>query len=59
MSSHPHPHHEHVHPKKKLHRNWLFTFAGILMIIAMLVYVLTLDESAIPTDQPVTAPANP
>ncbi|MEX1119295.1 MAG: hypothetical protein WEB60_10940 [Terrimicrobiaceae bacterium] len=54
MSRHQHhhhnPHNEHNKPKKKLHQSRVFLVAVILMLIAMGVYVLTMDESVVPAD---------
>ncbi len=65
MSRHQHhkhnPHHESSRPKKKLHQNWIFIVGVILMLIAMVVYVLTMDESIVPADSgepPITSPAD-
>ena len=45
-----HPHHpqQNSSPKNAFHRGWLFVVAIILMLIAMGVYMLTLDESVVP-----------
>ena len=51
---HPHNHpHDHQHPPKgpwwkQVHRDWRFWTGVILMIMAMVVYVLSLDESMRP-----------
>lgn len=59
---HPHnPHHEPGQPKKKIHQSWIFIVAVILMLIAMAVYVLTMNESVVPVDlgePPITSPAD-
>lgn len=67
MSRHQHHHHnEHRHHEAKpkpFHRSKWFIIAVVLMLIGMIVYVLTMDESvvAVPAiEQPATtAPANP
>lgn len=54
MSRHQHHHRPHKSSpevgssKKKLYRHWLFVLGVILMILAMLVYVLTMDDSIVP-----------
>lgn len=55
MSHHHHHHHQNKHCQcspetvsKPTYRNKWFIFAAILMLIGMIVYVLTLDESVIP-----------
>jgi hypothetical protein len=52
-------HHEHSHElkqgsggKRPLHKDWRLWLGVILMLVAMLVYVLTLDESIIPGGGP-------
>ena len=43
----PH-HHQHPatgHPRKKLHKDWRVWLVVILMLAAIVIYVLTLDES--------------
>ncbi|HRJ72179.1 MAG TPA: hypothetical protein PLS03_08130 [Terrimicrobiaceae bacterium] len=50
MSRHQHHHHNQHHPhqearRKPLYKHKLFVLAVILMLIGMLVYVLTMDES--------------
>ena len=43
----PH-HHRHPatgHPRKKLHKDWRVWVAIILMLAAIVIYVLTLDDS--------------
>lgn len=59
MSSHaPHP-----APKKKPHQDWRIIVAAVVMMIAMIMYVLTMDESVVLDPMkpaaPVTAPATP
>jgi hypothetical protein len=66
-----HTHHEsggHSHPPagRKLHQDWRFIVAVVLMLIAMVVYVLTLDEAVVPVVVPAGdaaatsgAPGNP
>jgi hypothetical protein len=51
-------HHHHTDPpKKKLHQDWRFIVAVVLMLIAMIVYVLTLDDAVVPGKTPAPAPA--
>jgi hypothetical protein len=52
-------HHHAEAPKKKLHQDWRFIVAVVLMLIAMIAYVMTMDEAMVPTPQPAPAPANP
>lgn len=52
-------HHSTELPKKKLHQDWRFIVAVVLMLIAMFVYVATLDEAVVPVPAPTAAPANP
>lgn len=62
MSRHQHhPHHPHnenssVHPRKSFHRDWRFIVAVILMLIAIIVYVMTLDDSVVPVPTPENPP---
>ena len=63
--NHDHPHHEHSRePKgpwwKHVHRDWRVWVGVVLMIVAMAVYVMSLDESLRPggTVQP-KVPAAP
>jgi len=47
MSSHthqPHPHHD--KPPKKIHQSPWVVVGAVLMLIAMICYVLTLDDTA-------------
>ena len=55
--SHEHKHHgdhdhQHAHAKgpalRGLHRDWRFWVAVALMLVAMLIYVLSMDESLRP-----------
>jgi hypothetical protein len=55
--SHQHEHshgknhqHEHGAPKKKIHHDWRF-WAVILMLAAMVIYVVTVDEAVEPGGQ--------
>lgn len=65
MSSHHHRHHNHSGQKPArpgLHRNWRLWVAVGLMLAAMGIYVLTLDDAVQPgasgpNDVTVTAPA--
>ena len=41
-------HHATDFPKKKLHHDWRFIVAVVLMLIAIVAYVLTLDDRMIP-----------
>lgn len=45
-------HHTTDFPKKKLHQDWRFIVAVILMLIAMVVYVATLNEAVVPGRAP-------
>ena len=63
MSRHQHhpSHHSHSTPsKKKFYNDWRLIVAVILMLIAMITYVLTMDESlepALPGEPPTVQPA--
>ncbi len=39
---------DHPKAKKGLHRDWRFIAAVVLMLIAMCIYVMTLDGSVVP-----------
>jgi hypothetical protein len=53
-------HHHHTEtPKKKLHQDWRFIVAVVLMLISMIVYVMTLDEAVVPAEQPANTPVAP
>lgn len=56
-------HHGTDFPKKKLHQDWRFIVAVVLMLIAIVAYVLTLDDRMVPgpapANPPATTPANP
>jgi hypothetical protein len=45
-------HHTTDLPKKGLHQDWRFIVAVVLMLIAMIVYVLTLDDAVVPGRTP-------
>ena len=50
---HDHKHREHAHNQqgpwwKHVHRSWLFWTGLVLMVVAMVVYVLTQNESVGP-----------
>jgi hypothetical protein len=57
---HQHPEHQHAHHKPgwKPHRDWR-VWAVALMLLAMVVYVLTLDESIWPGGNGPAVPAAP
>ncbi|MEI8108028.1 MAG: hypothetical protein WCI46_09435 [Verrucomicrobiota bacterium] len=70
MSSHSHhPHSHHDKPPKKIHQSPWVVVGAILMLIAMVCYVLTLDDSVLvflkfkspkqSTTQPATPVTNP
>ncbi|MEO8350102.1 MAG: hypothetical protein ABI680_00135 [Chthoniobacteraceae bacterium] len=48
MSHHHHP----QPPPWKPHRDWRVVCAAVLMLIAMVIYVMTLDESVVPSLKP-------
>ena len=52
-NEHSHHHHqpEHSSPNKPLHRDWRFWTAVILMLAAMGMYVVTMDEALGPGNQ--------
>ncbi|QDS91550.1 hypothetical protein FF011L_02800 [Roseimaritima multifibrata] len=54
QNSHRHGHHNADHStaskKKMIHHDWRFWTAITLMILAMVAYVLSLDEAMAPTD---------
>lgn len=56
-TSHPAP------KKKKPHQDWRIIVAAVVMMIAMIMYVLTMDESEVIDPMqpaaPAGAPANP
>ena len=43
-------HHDHPAPKKKIHHDWRF-WAVILMLVAMVIYLVTIDEAVEPGGQ--------
>jgi len=55
--------HETKYTRKKLHQDWRFIVAVVLMLIAIVAYVMTLDDRMVPGPAPAspaaTAPANP
>jgi len=55
--------HETKYTKKKLHQDWRFIVAVVLMLIAIAAYVMSLDEAMVPGQAPTapaaTAPVNP
>jgi hypothetical protein len=63
MSHREHHHHTTGLPKKKLHQDWRVIVAVILMLVSMVIYVVTLDESVVPGpvpgDQPPVPAATP
>ncbi len=61
---HQHEHHGHQHHKRKgIHKDWRAWFVVVLMLAAMVIYVLTQDESIRPGSaapgQPMPAAAGP
>lgn len=55
MSRHQHHHHNKHHPKeapraRKLHQSPWLIIGVVLMLLAMVVYVFTMDESVEPAD---------
>jgi len=41
-----HGHHNHqTHPKRPIHHKWWFWVAVVLMLVAMVGYVVTMDEA--------------
>lgn len=53
---HEHPHGRHG---RKLHKDWRLWVAVVLMLLCMLIYILTLDESVGPNTQPLGNPPPP
>jgi hypothetical protein len=53
-----HHHHTEKPSKKKIHQDWRVIVAVVLMLIAIVTYVMTLDEAVIPGEAPGT-PAVP
>ena len=55
--------HETKYTKRKLHQDWRFIVAVVVMLIAIVVYVMTLDDTMAPGPAPAsptaTTPANP
>jgi hypothetical protein len=49
-------HHTTDLPKKKIHQDWRFIVAVVLMLIAIFVYVATMDDAIVP-GQPAGSPA--
>lgn len=49
-------HHTKGLPKKKLHQDWRFIGAVVLMLISMVIYVVTLDEGVVPGESPTDLP---
>ena len=47
--------HETKYTKKKLHQDWRFIVAVVLMLIAIVTYVMTMDDTMAPGQ----APASP
>lgn len=45
-------HHTTDLPKKKLHQDWRVIVAVILMLIAMITYVMTMDDAIVPGQAP-------
>lgn len=52
-------HHSTELPQKKFHQDWRFIVAVVLMLLAMIGYVMTLDEAVVPGPAPTAAPAHP
>ena len=40
--------HETKYTRKKLHQDWRFIVAVVLMLIAIIVYVMTMDDRIVP-----------
>lgn len=59
MAHHPnHPQH-HQHPKRKqVHKDWRTWTVVILMLAAMALYVVTLDDAVVPGGEPLPAMDN-
>ena len=51
-----HQHHSPPAPWKP-HKDWRVVVAAIVMLVAMLIYVLTLDEAVVPGTGPLTNPS--
>jgi uncharacterized integral membrane protein len=45
MTQHHHGHSEPEIPRKKVHKDWRVWAAVVLMLAAIMIYVLTLDDS--------------
>jgi len=61
MNQHQHKHHDHDHQHKKpkgLHTDWRLWLVVVLMLAAMVIYVLSDDESIQP-GQPNASPPVP
>jgi len=41
-------HRSHNHPQRKVHKDWRLWLAVVLMLLGMVIYVVTLDESVLP-----------
>ncbi|MEY3895650.1 MAG: hypothetical protein RLZZ214_1169 [Verrucomicrobiota bacterium] len=53
-------HHLNNPPKKKLHQDWRIIAAAVVMMIAMIMYVLTMNEATAPAGpMPTAQPATP
>jgi hypothetical protein len=48
-----HKHHNHqTHPKRPLHQDWRLWTVVVVMLVAMAVYVMTMDEAVAPGVKP-------
>ena len=57
LEGHQHGEHcQHQHGKKKLHRDWRMWAIVGLMLLAMAIYLLTLDERIVPGAAPAGTP---
>ncbi len=54
---HGHGHHG-PHGRVPVHKDWRLWVGVVLMLAAMLVYILTQDESLVPRGRPTSAPAS-
>lgn len=49
--------HHHSQPERwKPHKDWRVILGAVVMLIAMIIYVLSLDEAFVPNDLPVSQP---
>lgn len=50
-----HPHHDAAPQRLGIHRDWRFWAIAAVMLLAMLLYVMTVEESVVPGENPANA----